>query len=620
MKYVVAGTAGHIDHGKTSLVRALTGVDTDRLEEEKRRGISIDLGFAHFDLPDDIRIAFIDVPGHERFIKNMLAGVGGIDLVLLIIAADESIKPQTREHFDICRMLGIRRGAVVLTKTDLVDPELLQLATAEVEEFVAGSFLEHAPVIPVSAVSGEGLARLREVLKTLALAVPKRDTSLHFRLPVDRAFVMQGFGTVVTGTVVAGSISLEDEVESQPGSRRARVRGIQTQGQSARSAHAGQRAALNLAGVDHDQLYRGLVLVKPATFAAATQVDCSFELLPDAKPLKDGSPVHFHTGSAEVEAEFRLLSGGRTLQPRSRAYARFVLADPLLILPGDRFVVRRFSPVVTIGGGEVLDIAPPRRNREASASRLKVLELGPSRRIALFVSESKYGMSTPDITRRTGLPASVLSRIEDPGLLKIAEPQPWWLNVDWMKRTSDALKEQVAEYHRHNPLSPGASKEAIRSRLFAGAPSFLSDAVLARQKEVVAEGDLLRLRTFQPSLQQDEHSAVAKIEEAFRTAGLAVPGLSDVLRACGVELTRARPLLQILLRERKLVKISDELIYHAQALVALKQLLQTRKGEKFSVADFKEWTGVSRKYAIPLLEHLDREHVTRREGDSRVVI
>src|SRR5579863_10352663 len=330
MQHIVIGTAGHIDHGKTSLVRALTGIDTDRLEEEKRRGISIDLGFAHAD-----NLEFIDVPGHERFIKNMLAGVAGIDLVLLVIAADESIKPQTREHFDICQLLGIRHGLIALTKSDLVDQDLLDLVQLEVSEFVQGSFLADAPMIPVSATTGAGLDNLRAALAAAAAAIRGKDRGRYPRLPVDRSFSIRGHGAVVTGTLISGTFSVHDEVELYPTGTRARIRGLQVHGQPVEHAHAGERTAVNLGGIDVSQASRGMVLAPPGIFRATRQIDTVFDLLPTAHPLKHRAPVHFHAGTAEVEAQARLLASLEPMRPGTRSHVRFVLRDPLLLLPGD---------------------------------------------------------------------------------------------------------------------------------------------------------------------------------------------------------------------------------------------------------------------------------------------
>ena len=321
MKNIIAGTAGHIDHGKTELVRALTGIDTDRLAEEKRRGISIDLGFAHLELPG-LRIGFIDVPGHERFVRNMLAGSGGIDLVLLVIGADESIKPQTREHFDICRLLGIERGLVVLTKADLVDPDILGLVKLEAEEFVRGSFLQGAPVVPVSSITRQGIDELKVHLAKIGLQVRGHDSTGQFRLPLDRSFTLRGFGTVVTGTLTSGSIALEDEVEVHPGARRLRVRGLQVHGGPVERAYAGQRTAVNLPGIEATELGRGLSLTAPGLFQPAVSLDASVELLSGVAPLKHGAPVHFHSGTAEVEAEVRPLGEG---------FVRILLRHPVLL-------------------------------------------------------------------------------------------------------------------------------------------------------------------------------------------------------------------------------------------------------------------------------------------------
>ncbi|MDX1981260.1 MAG: selenocysteine-specific translation elongation factor [Bryobacteraceae bacterium] len=618
MIHLVAGTAGHIDHGKTALVRALTGIDTDRLEEEKRRGISIDLGFAHLPLAKDIECGFVDVPGHERFVRNMLAGVGGIDVLLLVIAADESIKPQTREHFDICRLLGIQRGIVVLTKADLVDADILELVKLEAEEFVAGSFLEGAPVIPVSAVTGQGLEDLKGELTRIAKSLPAKDVTRHFRLPVDRAFSMKGFGAVVTGTLISGAVKLEQEVEVHPLGRRARVRGIQVHGKAVNRAAAGQRTALNLGGIDHSELHRGMMLSSPGLFHPTKLADCVLDLLPSAKPLKHRAPVHFHSGTAEVEAEVRLPAGTDKLQPGSRGYARLVLREPVLLLPGDRFILRMFSPVVTIAGGRVLDASPPRR---LQAPRLKTLEKGSAGdRLALWIREAPYGLDLPSMIARTGLvELELMKGVQQAGAVWLAGPC-WALDKEWAQQAGERVKAALAAYHRQNALQPGMAKEDLRAKVLPGAPAFLLDALLKAAPGVVAEGDTIRLASHKLALKGDEEQALARIETAFRSAGLAVPAAPEVLKTCGVDAVRARSLLQILFREKRLIKVADDLLFHPDALNHVRQLLALKKGEKFSVPEFKDWTGVSRKYAIPLLEYFDRERVTRREGDARLVL
>ena len=619
MKNIIIGTAGHIDHGKTALVRALTGIDTDRLKEEKQRGISIDLGFAHLALSEKMRLGFVDVPGHERFIKNMLAGVGGIDLVLFVIAADESIKPQTREHFDICRLLGIRNGILVLTKSDIVDQDFIELVRLEADEFVRGSFLEGAPAVAVSSTTGAGIHELRAEIEKMAASIREKDASQYFRLPIDRAFSMRGFGTVVTGTLVSGAVRVEQEVELHPARQRVRVRGIQVHGSSVDAATAGQRTALNIAGLEASEIRRGMSLSEAGRFQATSQIDCSFELLPSAKPLKHRAPVHFHAGTAEVEAEMRRLKGSESLKPGTREYVRFHLSEPLLLLPGDRFIVRMFSPVVTIGGGVVLDIAPPRR---APLDRLRILEsAAASERIALLVSESRYGMGMPELVARTGMLEAVIQKAAGAAkLMTLHSPQFWLLDPKWVAAQLEAMHETLKQFHRGKPLAPGLSKEELRGKQLPGAPAGLLDALLALSKTVVSDGETLRLASHKISLKQDEEEASAKIETAFRAAGLAVPAMQEVLGKSGVEASRARSILQLLLRDKKLIRVNDELVFHASALNSLRQLLAQRKGQKFAVPEFKDWTGISRKYAIPLLEFLDRERVTRREGDSRIVI
>jgi len=622
-KNVIVGTAGHIDHGKTALVKALTGIDADRLEEEKRRGITIDLGFAHLQLTPSLRLGFVDVPGHERFVKNMLAGVGGIDLVLFVIAADESIKPQTREHFDICRLLGIPRGIVALTKADLVDPEILGLVRLEVEELTAGSFLQGAPVVPVSSVTGEGLDDLRRELARVATAAPEKNSTGYFRLPIDRVFSMKGFGTVVTGTLISGTVSREEEVEVHPSGRRLRVRGLQVHGAAAPRAEAGQRTAINLADIEPAELARGDVLAEPGPFHAVTQLDCRLNLLPSAKPLKNRAPVHFHSGTAEIEAEVRLFEGAPALAPGASAYARIVLRQPALLLPGDRFIIRMFSPVVTIGGGVVVDTGGHRyRKGERVAARLDVLAgEDAAARIALLVKDAPFGMGIQGLAGRTGmLERDLVEAARKAPVISVGELPPWYVDRSWFQATRDRLVKVIREFHQKKPLLPGIAKQELRSRELAEAPPFLLDALLAASKDVMVEGETVHLRSHKIVLKDDEEQARTAIERAFEKAGLATPPVPEVLAQSGVEAARARSLLQILLREQRLVRVSDELVFHHTALHSLRQMLAARKATRFNVATFKDWTGISRKYAIPLLEYLDRAHVTRREGEERLIL
>jgi selenocysteine-specific elongation factor len=623
MKHIVVGTAGHIDHGKTALVNALTGIDADRLAEEKRRGITIDLGFAHLDLTPGLRLGFVDVPGHERFVKNMLAGVGGIDMVLFAIAADESVKPQTREHFDICRLLEIPRGIVALTKADLVDEETLEIVRLETDDLVAGSFLEGAPVVPVSAVTGAGLDDLKRELARAAASVPERNAEGHLRLPIDRVFSARGFGTVVTGTLISGSVSREQEVEVYPGGRRLRVRGVEVHGQQVERAVAGQRTAVNLADIEPAGLARGDALSEPGRFRAVTQMDCRLDLLRSARALKHRAPVHFHSGTAEIEAEVRLLDGSASLAPGATAFVRLILREPALILPGDRFIVRMFSPVVTIGGGVVVDIGERKyRKGEDATARLAVLASGDaSQRIALLVREAPFGANLAELVARTGLTSSEVAQAAARAkLVALPGPPPFYVDRAWFQAARERLVKAVREFHRASPLLPGIPRQELRNRELAGSPAFLLDALLAEAKEIVAEGETVRARGHRTVLKEDEEQARASIEGAFERAGLATPAWMEVLAQSGVEPARARTLLEMLVREKKLLRVNDELVFHRSALESLRQMLAARKAERFNVGAFKEWTGISRKYAIPLLEYLDREHVTRREGDQRVVL
>ena len=619
MKHIIVGTAGHIDHGKTALVKALTGIDADRLEEEKRRGITIDLGFAHLQLTPALRLGFVDVPGHERFVKNMLAGVSGIDLVLFVIAADESIKPQTREHFDICRLLGVGRGVIALTKADLVDEDILSLVKLEVEEMVQGSFLEGAAMAPVSSLTGAGLAELRGELARAAGAAPEKSAAGYFRLPIDRVFSVKGFGTVATGTLISGSVAREQTVELYPRDRQLRVRGVEVHGSREERAVAGERTAVNLADIEPGELTRGDVLSEPGCFRAVDRVDCHLQLLASAKPLKHRAPVHFHSGTAEIGAEVRLLGGAGVLQPGGKAYARLVLKQAALLLPGDRFIIRMFSPVVTIGGGIVVDL-PGNLRSKGAAERLALLAAADApTRISLLVHEAKYGVGIHDLVARSGWRQETIRAAAARGSL-VGVGDSWYVDGAWFHDARAGLVQAIRRFHRQNPLAQGIAKQDLRAREMADVPLFLLDALLAGATEIAVEGETVRLRSHRVVLQADEEQARASLERTFEAAGLAVPTMVEALAKSGVEARRARTLLEILLREKRLLRINEELVFHHTAIDRLRQTLAARRAQRFGVAEFKEWTGISRKYAIPLLEYLDREHVTRRDGEQRLIL
>jgi selenocysteine-specific elongation factor len=632
LKSIVVGTAGHIDHGKSALVEALTGTHPDRLAEEKRRGITIDLGFAFME-ENSVKFGLVDVPGHERFVSNMLAGAAGIDLVLLVIAADESIKPQTREHFDICRLLGVTQGVVALTKSDLVDQDMLGLVRLEVEEYLRGSFLERAPVVPVSAKTGAGLADLKKALDSVAAEIPGKDAARYFRLPIDRAFAMKGFGTVVTGTLLSGSIAAEDEVELFPKGQRLRVRGVQSGGKSIERATAGQRTAVNLAGIDHDEVKRGMTLAMPGRFRATRRMDARLTLLASARKLKHRAKVHFYAGTAETIAEI-LLYGQSVLSPGQNAMAHLRLKEDVLLLPGDRFIVRQFSPVITIGGGVILDPLARRPTLRDTGRKafLETLEAGKREDILAAMTERAIlGLTLEEAVARTGwfdkeIQGLALS-LATAGRVKIVSADPLILLG---RRTFDDVRRKIAErverFHKENPLSPGIAREDLRANLGKRVKAETFRAALEElvsEKKLDAHGELVKQAGSRIELQPEEARAKQEIEKAFFDAGLAVPAVKEVLAKLSVERTRAEKLLQMLLREKSLVRVSPELIFHRVALGRLREMLAAHKkakGERISVPVFKDLAGISRKYAIPLLEYLDRERVTRRAGDERVIL
>jgi selenocysteine-specific elongation factor len=644
MKSVIVGTAGHIDHGKTALVKALTGIDADRLEEEKRRGITIDIGFAHLELDEPalsnsgkgpgtqrLRIGFVDVPGHERFVRNMLAGIGGIDFVLLVISADEGIKPQTAEHFDICRLLSIRRGIVVLTKSDLVDSETLDVVRMEVQDFVRGSFLEGAPIVPASSKTGSGLDVLKSELVRAASEVPAKSSAALVRLPIDRVFTMKGFGTVVTGTLLSGATSKDDELEVFPVGKRVRVRGVQVHGAAAENAVAGERTALNLSGVSTEDLARGMTLAQPEILRPTKTIDVSLSLLEAAKPLKDRARVHFHAYTTETIAEV-VLYEGKQVKPGETALVQLRLDQPVLLIPGDRFILRQFSPVVTIGGGSVVDTAPWPRSRtrkqtERVVSTLRELKGGTPEQVlhARIARQEQRGLALRDALAETGWHpsqvASVATALVKSGKVKkVAEVL---VAEAAFEQTRQSLLATVEKFHDANPLVAGISKSELQEKLDLPSQVFmgvLDD--LSRNQKIEIAGETVRAAGRGVVMKDEEAEAKRTIEEAFAKAGLQVPALKEVLASLPVDKVRAQKIVTLLLRDRVLIKLSDDLVFHRDALAELRHKLAEQKARspKINVASFKELTGVTRKYAIPLLEYFDRERVTRRVGDERVIL
>ncbi len=641
MRALVVGTAGHIDHGKSALVHALTGTDPDRLKEEQERGITIDLGFAHF-TDGDATVALVDVPGHERFVRNMLAGAGGIDAVMLVVAADESVMPQTREHFDICRLLGVAHGLVVLTKCDLVDSTTLSLVRAEVEEAVAGSFLEGAPMLAVSARTGGGLDELRTALAGLAGLAPRQARPGVTRLPIDRVFIVKGFGTVVTGTLVSGRVAEGEPLEILPGGQPARVRGVQVHGEEAAEVSAPRRVALNLGAVEVRDLSRGTTLATPGSLTVTRRADVRLELLGSAQPLAHGARVRVHQGTSEAparvaiaavrtspeEAWSRVEAGvaGVTIPPGGQGCVRLRFAAPFVLTRGDRIVLRAYSPAVTIGGGTVLDPEPPRgRLRRAQAlARFESLEDPTDVFRAWLVEAGLRGLTRDDLVRRGGLGPHEAGRVWEGGTAAgwVDSIGVRVFDASVVARVESALLAALAEFHRTQPRDPGAPREQVRQQVAPGAPPALFATVVDR---LIADGqiagtDRLRLRTHRPGLGDALSGAAEDILQRVEKGGLAPPDQAALAEATRLGPSELGDVLHALVRDERLVRL-DTLHFHPLALAGLvRDIRALGKGAAVDVAFVKGRYGLSRKYAIPLLEWLDRQRVTRRTGNNRVVL
>lgn len=636
MKPVIIGTAGHIDHGKTALVRALTGVDADRLPDEKRRGITIDIGFADLDL-GDVRVGFVDVPGHERFVKNMLAGAHGIDAVALVISADEGVMPQTREHFDICRLLDVRAGLVVLTKKDLVEDEMLELVRGEVRELIAGSFLAGAPVIAVSARTGEGIEELKIALKEIGGGVPSRGADLVTRLPIDRSFSMRGFGAVVTGTLTAGEINEGDELEILPAGILVRVRGVQVHGAPVKTAVAGQRTAVNLGGIESSTIERGMTLAEAGRLRPTQIIDAQVQQLKSApRPLRSRQRVRVHLGAAEVLGRVHVLEP-EEIKPGASGLIQVRFEAPLVAVLEDRFILRSYSPQATIGGGVILDALPTKhRSREVVTvqKQLKRLANGDkAASLAVFIENAdRNGLRREDLAARTGWRAEViqaaLEQLLTAGL--IVDANGILLNQTSLALMKSEVLAEVTAHHQREPLSRGVARETLRERHFANtSPEIFPFLILQMEKDgTLAPGtDVVRAKAHTRDLSETDSALRDKIERTYRDAGLAAPSTADALASAGVTAStrpHGRKILQLLIDAGLLVRVQGEMFFHRAALDDLTKKLRehaARAPERaIDVAGFKDLAGISRKYAIPLLEHFDRTRVTRREGDRRIIL
>ena len=623
----VVGTAGHIDHGKTSLVKALTGVDTDRLPEEKRRGITIDLGFASW-FTDDYQIGFVDVPGHERFVKNMLAGAGGIDSVLLVVAADESIKPQTREHFAICRLLAIRTGVVAITKSDLVEPDILDLVKLEVEDLVAGSFLEGQPIVPVSSTTGAGLDELRAAIVSSVASIDDRDARRRvFRLPIDRVFMMKGFGSVITGTTVSGQLAADAEVEVLPDGERSRARSIQVHGESRPKASAGERTSINLADISLGRLRRGQQLVEPGALRPSQIVTARLELSEEVKPLREQTRVRFHHLASELLGNFRFIDATeKELAPGRTAYVQFRLESPVVAVAGDRFVIRRYSPAITIGGGVILDPLLPKLSRGTRDEILDTLANGtlPARVELIAKLEGLRGLSIDSVRARTGLTIDTL-RKELRSLPQLATiPGNRWLHRDAIVEFRRKAIEFLDRYFRSNRMAISVAKsEFVQKLLPPNTDAAIVDFVLhdlADEKIVSVRGDVLEIPGRSKTLGGAEGELARMIEMRFAEAALNPPAVSHLIKSMTHKPKMIEGVIGFLVKQGVLVRLAEGVYVHRDVLAGARTTIAARKGEVIDVGAFKELFGLSRKVAIPLLELFDREGVTKRVGDSRQVL
>lgn len=632
-KHIVLGTAGHIDHGKTSLIRALSGIDTDRLPEEKERGITIELGFAHVELPGGLHVGIVDVPGHEKFVHHMVAGVGGMDLVMLVIAADEGIMPQTREHLSICRLLGVRHGLVVLTKIDMVDEEWLDLVQEDIREGISGTFLENAPILPVSSHTGAGLETLRQVLTNLAESIEPRNAEGIFRLPIDRIFTIRGFGTVVTGTVSGGNLSNGEIVDVIPGGLICKIRGLQVHGEKVDGIFAGQRAAINIQNIDKDMIHRGMMLARSGSIPETRVIDAECTLLKSiSKPLKNRVPVRFHTGTAEIICRIVLMDRD-ILNPGDTAFIQFRLTEPASVLPEDRFVIRSYSPVMTIGGGRILD-AEPFRHKRLSAGTIRHFEQlassDPRQKLdAILDMAGPFGISETALQRRfpdpaihpDDLAADAVSRSK---AFKIKGSPAFYVSPSNRAAFKGRLLDTVMDFHKKNPLRPGIGRDELRTTLKPQPPELVFTVALddlTADHALLEDSRLLRAPDFQPTLSSDQKHTLNSMITLIEKSGFDGITQKEIMEKLDLDARYMKPLFQHLLDTRIIQRLPGGLYMDMRALDAitsrLKDLFTVQN--TLTVGEFRDAINISRKQAVPLLEYFDSIGMTLRKGDIRIL-
>lgn len=638
MREIVLGTAGHVDHGKTSLIRALTGIETDRLKEEKERGITIELGFAYFDLPCGHRLGIVDVPGHEKFIRNMVAGAAGVDLIAFIIAADEGIMPQTIEHFDICRLLGVKDGLIILTKKDMVEAEWLDMVQEDVQNFFADSFLAEAPIIPVSSVTGEGIEEVKAALDKKISAMSFHEEFGPFRLAVDRVFSMKGFGSVVTGTSLSGRTTVGSELTFYPGGLTAKIRGIQVHGKDVEVVEAGHRTAINLQGIEKEQINRGDMAATPGSLISSTLLDVDFHYLSsNSKELKNRTQVRVHVGTREIVGRIICLESD-TIQPGNSANVQLLLQDPVSVWSGDHFVIRSYSPVATIGGGVILNNAPRKRKRanekdqKQNGEDFYLLKNGTDEeRLLFFLRESGFeGLTADRLATRLGVFGKRLKNLlQQPvsaGKIQIVESESQrMLSAEIIQTLTESIVALIAQYHKDNPLKTGLAKEELRSRLVARIDQKLFSYTLnnlIKKGTVIQDQAEIRLTAHTVTLQVDEKEMQEKIITCYAQDGLQPKNLKDVIaRFPDFPEKQIKSVLNLLLQEEKLVKVTETLYFDAGVISKLQeQLIDFIKKEgEIDAPRFKDLTGLTRKFSIPLLEYFDRIKLTIRIEDRRVL-
>jgi len=631
VKQIILGTAGHIDHGKTSLIKAMTGTDTDRLKEEKLRGITIELGFASLDLPGGQHLGVVDVPGHEKFVKNMVAGATGIDIVLMVVAADEGIMPQTREHMEICTLLGIHHGLVVMTKIDMVDEEWLELVRDDIEQFMQGTFLENAPMVPVSSQTGEGISELITTLDNLAANLPERPTTGLFRLPIDRVFTMKGFGTVITGTLVSGKVKTGDPVMVYPTSITSKVRGVQVHNQSVEEATAGQRTAINFQGLDRSAVNRGQVLAAPQALKSSYMIDVQMKYLKsNNKDLKNRTRLRFHAGTSEILGNLILLDR-ETLVPGDTTVAQVRLDTPVALVANDRFVLRSYSPVRTVAGGIVLNPIPPKHKRmrpEVITGLESLVESDLDATLSHHIRQSGYnGLAFSDLRLVTGSKDKVIDQtlglmLSRKEVILMDKDEKIYIHEDTMKNMRNQILESLTQYHSDYPLKPGISKEEIRSKFpSVKNPKFMALVLnrMVRDNELVQDEKIIHLASHTVSLGADQDAIRKKIQAAYAATGLMPPYFRDLAKTLDTNESTARDVLNLLVQDRKLVKVKEDLYFHSESVDKLRQELVAflKTHEEITTAEFKDMTGASRKYVIPLFEYFDAQNITIRIGDIR---